>query len=509
MQMRLRLAADASLNSVFAEYDDALWGTFHLLFRAGGDRTGENLQGRVLSYAAENLGDEAYAWGQQTDWFFLHPESAEVSDIVFATDQNGAVFEQAVKDYMRSGMVTIMIDELISRLGVFSGGDAQQQLEGIDGKGDFSFDAIYGDYKDLKEKAEEAKRKQEEEQGQEQGDEPEDTPAVGGDETPGYASGEEQGLTLEDVLETVKNLMLHGFMGIVVDNPNGISHQNVTGSDYPSHLSGGEKSRHANLSPVTANGSSSSLVDKLLVDEYLLRFLDCYTTLHDLDVEEDNSTPEYQVEYVIAGKNSDYDNLKTVVNRLLWFREGLNMIYLLSDSAKREEVQLLALVLIAPTGQLYLTDLAAGVLMAAWAFAESLRDVKGLLAGGKVPLLKDASTWKTSLENITTDIAEGANDGEVDDLPTDPGLTYVDYLRILMAFVNPELRNYRGMDMIQAAMRRTREGFNMTQCVYACSASITASGSYRFLIFAPLLPSGKEGGYQLSCRTWYGYKKRS
>lgn len=527
MHMRLRLAADASLESVFAEYDDALWGRFHLLFRSAGDRSGETLGNRVLSYAKESLGDDVNLFGGYPDWFTLEASSAEVSDIVYVTDQNGAVFEDAVLDYMKGGIIRILLEEMIGRLAVFNDEDAKNKLDESGKKGEFSFNSIYSDYEDLKKEAEEAHKREEEARlkeeearqaengdgGGESASPPPDgeagSPAGGTQPSDVGGSTEEQpGITMDDILKTIKNLMRHGFMGIVVDDPNGFSRKAVSGADYPSRLSQSAKSRRAAMTPVMSGGSSGNLKNRLLVDEYLLRFLDCYTSEDDPEEKEDEYTPELQVEYVIAGKNSDYDNLKAVVNRLLWFREGLNMAYLLADAPKREEVTLLATALISPTGQMYLIPPAVGLLTAAWAFAESLHDVKALLAGGRVPFLKDGASWKTSLENIASDIATASDVREDEELPTGKGLTYVDYLRIFLAFANPESRNYRGMDMIQASMRKIRSDFSMNQCVYACSATVRATGPYRFLIFSLLLPHGKEGGYDISCKTWYGYKHR-
>lgn len=530
MHMRLRLAADASLESVFAEYDDALWGTYHLLFRSAGDRSGETLKGRMLSYANDTLGDSENLFGGYPDWFTLEPLSADVSDIVYVTDQNGAVFEDAVLDYMKGGIIRILLEEMMGRLAVFNNDDAKEKLDESGKKGEFSFNSIYSDYENLKDEAEEAHRREEEarlkeeEARQGEGDDvdgseadspPSASDGEGGSPTDGSqtldgggSEAEQQGISMDDILKTIKNLMKHGFMGIVVDDPNGFSHKAVSGEGFPSHLSQSAKSRRSAMTPVSASGSSSNLKNRLLVDEYLLRFLDCYTSEDDPDENEDEDTPEFQIEYVIAGKSSDYDNLKAVVNRLLWFREGLNMAYLLTDAQKSEEITMLATALISPTGQLYLIPPAAGLLTAAWAFAESLHDVKALLAGGRAPFLKDGSSWKTSLENIGSDIATAASTREDEELPSGKGLTYVDYLRILLAFVNPESRNYRGMDMIQASMRKIRPDFNMTECVYACSATLAAAGPYRFLIFPQLLPHGKEGGYRISCKTWYGYKRR-
>ena len=54
---------------------------------------------------------------------------------------------------------------------------------------------------------------------------------------------------------------------------------------------------------------------------------------------------DYEMEYLIGGKNADQENLKAVVNRLLLMREGANLLYLETDSTKSQEAMSVALAL--------------------------------------------------------------------------------------------------------------------------------------------------------------------
>ena len=49
----------------------------------------------------------------------------------------------------------------------------------------------------------------------------------------------------------------------------------------------------------------------------------------------------YQIEYILSGKSSDLENLRTVVNRLLILREAANFVYLICDTDKKQRRSLL------------------------------------------------------------------------------------------------------------------------------------------------------------------------
>ena len=46
---------------------------------------------------------------------------------------------------------------------------------------------------------------------------------------------------------------------------------------------------------------------------------------------------QYELEYILAGKNSDIENLRWVAGRLILFREAANAVYLYSDRVKVAE----------------------------------------------------------------------------------------------------------------------------------------------------------------------------
>ena len=99
------------------------------------------------------------------------------------------------------------------------------------------------------------------------------------------------------------------------------------------------------------------------------------------------------------------------MKRLLLWREVANVIYLFSDSAKCAEAEILALTL---TAVLLVPELAQPVkysILFAWAYVESLADVRALLNGGKVPLMKAGGEWKTSIQSLIG-FTGGAGEGE-------------------------------------------------------------------------------------------------
>lgn len=98
------------------------------------------------------------------------------------------------------------------------------------------------------------------------------------------------------------------------------------------------------------------------------------------------------MEYILGGKNSDRENLKSVAAKLLLIRQGVNMAHLLADGGKRIQLETLSLAIASS----FLVPPAAAVIEAAllvcWAFAESVLDVRELFAGGHVPLVKMRQT---------------------------------------------------------------------------------------------------------------------
>lgn len=191
---------------------------------------------------------------------------------------------------------------------------------------------------------------------------------------------------------------------------------------------------------------------------YMMQHLTDYTSM-----EHATDPLRYQLEYVIGGKNTDQENLKAVVYRLLAAREAANMMCLLQDPTRQAEIHEMALVICAAIGFPALEGIVSLALQAAWAFGESLLDVRQLLTGGKVPLVKTGDTWMVSLHQLAkiTELLKNSRAVE------QKGMTYQEYLGILLMTGKSEVQTERTMDIVEAVIRGMsgKENFRLDQGV--------------------------------------------
>lgn len=202
-------------------------------------------------------------------------------------------------------------------------------------------------------------------------------------------------------------------------------------------------------------------------DAFFLAYLQEYlTAATDFLVEEKDGGTwlDYQLEYVIAGKDSDIENLESVCSRLLALREGVNYAYLLTDGAKVAECEALAAAMVGVTMIPGLVEAMKHVLLLTWAFAESVVDVRALLDGNRVVFWKDSGSWRLSLRGA---LELGASGGESDGADDAEGLSYREYLGILLTLSGRERKALRCLDVIEGVVRGSSggSGFYVDQCV--------------------------------------------
>ena len=109
-------------------------------------------------------------------------------------------------------------------------------------------------------------------------------------------------------------------------------------------------------------------------------------------------------------------------------------------------------------------------LILCWSFAESILDLRELLHGGKVPLVKSAQDWQLSLENLP-ELLDRLDSGR---RSSEDGISYEDYLQILLLTQSRQEKLTRGMDMVELSVRsRTgQENFRLDCCIEAIEASV-------------------------------------
>ncbi|MGN0318775.1 MAG: DUF5702 domain-containing protein [Lachnospira sp.] len=237
----------------------------------------------------------------------------------------------------------------------------------------------------------------------------------------------------------------------------------------------------------TSFSSNQSLVkdmaDAALFDEYLMTHFDIYT-----DYLEENSSDaetgallDYTIEYIIGGAEKDSENIKTTIMEIALIRQGMNLSYIISDSGKRNEAYAMSAAFLGFTGSDAVIRVGQYLIMAFWAMGESVMDLRELYDGKRVEFVKTADTWKLSLVNLMSmqfESETAAVTKETDSTKKEEqGLSYKDYLRMLLFVIDSGDKNYRTMTAMELRMiEMGHEDFRMNNYI------IAAKGKAEFCI---------------------------
>ena len=357
------------------------------------------------------------------------------------TDGNGEVFYQQAVKYMRETLGSQGVQILLGKLK-----DQEEKTETAEKKGQQAengdtMSSYDSEISDAAKKSEESKN----------------NPESFGDGGNGEDFSGGVNKEVENPIPVIRRVRKMGLLDLVIPAEYGISDA-VTDKRI---LASGRNLQKGMLldSDIQAE---DSYIDGVLFGQYLLKKLGNYRKPASAGL-------NYQVEYILGGKNSDRENLKSIATKLLLIRQGVNMAALFADGGKRIQIETLSLA-IAST---FLVPPAAVVIEAAlmfcWAFAESLLDVRVLFSGGHVPLVKTASDWQLSLSNLSDILNRLDHTGK----DSAGGMSYEDYLRVLLIAKGKQEKVIRGMDMIECAVREKgkRPGFQMDHCIVALEAS--------------------------------------
>lgn len=260
----------------------------------------------------------------------------------------------------------------------------------------------------------------------------------------------------------------------------------------PSRNQNDDESVDSALSILKSGNYADSITELLQSSPSELLFIRKYMNSHwkVADSKKHYFTNEW--EYIIKGSMNDETNLKACKRRIFAIRNALNLIYLYKDPSKVEAVTAIAeLITPGPAG-----ILTQAIIMEAWAALESETDVQNLLEGKRVPVMKTAKTWNTGLEGVlhdqdmkekldeesrnlleekNTEVKEAA--GDTIRKTIEEGLTYEDYLMVLMVAMGSETRILRVMDLVQINMKyRYYLDFNLAEYYGGVNFTIHVNG---------------------------------
>ena len=235
---------------------------------------------------------------------------------------------------------------------------------------------------------------------------------------------------------------------------------------------------------VRPDSDPDSMVNEFFFNEYLVWKCSSYTK--DLK----HPSMSYELEYILNGKNTDTANLRKTVETLLLTRAAADTIVVMKDDAKKSQAKLTAEII---SAILFLPEIAEPLeklILLAWGFAEGVVDVRTLLKGGRVPLMKSSPEFSiktiAQLPLFMTMTGKNAEN-------SGGGLSYADYLRIFLALENKSKKVMRAMDVIELYMRTTEgnSAFRMDGCIEYIQADIEAVSRF---------------GYEYSIRRDFAYE---
>lgn len=427
MRMRVEMAMDMGMQSVFAEYNRALLEEFDLYFI---DSSYGNVKGdsyytaqRFRNYMDYNLNP---AKGQvitlSRDLFGLGTDSVNVNMESLATDSGGRVFKRQAITYIKDKYGMSLIEDI-------AGAKNEYEQYGID------------DYDAAKMREENAKKlKKADNAKDEEGEKIEYTNPA--DKVEKSRAGV-LSLLLEDAEVSDRSLNLSSRVS--------------------------ERTLKSGDGIVGASGLDSVNND-MLFDLYIEEKFSSY--IKDVG----RKGLRYEIEYILNGGKTDKDNLRKTVEKLLMIRESANCIYIFDDEAITEQAKVVSEIICALIEMPELEEPFTYSILFAWAFAESCVDVRTLLDGGRVPIVKSKENW--NLKTIADAIAFKSHlkDGQ----KNSTGIDYRIYMQLLLLMENDKDKIYRSLDMIENDLHYItgNENLKMDDCIEFLEVEAKVSSAY-------------------------------
>lgn len=257
----------------------------------------------------------------------------------------------------------------------------------------------------------------------------------------------------ENPIEHVNGLKSSPLLELVTPKEMQLSQKSLVLGETLSH-----RSRNQGYGDFLNEEASTGTLSELLFGEYVMEHFSAAAD------EEHSGVLDYQVEYILEGKGSDRENLEAVVKKLLLLRFVVNYAYIQTDEAMKGEAEALALTLCSLLAVPAITQAAAQAILLAWAYGESIVDIRALLAGNRVAFIKSKDSWQLSLSSL---LSLGTAEDNSDGADAQNGVSYTDYLKILLFLEKRETAGIRTLDLIEQNLRseQGQSYFHADQCI--------------------------------------------
>ncbi len=452
VRLQTEFAADVAVNSALAEFSKELFEQYDLLMidTSYGTGTGQlsNTEQHVRKYMEANLSSGGIQGMGTADFTRTSLSWLTLSETRFALDGGCAVLREQVNAYMSAEPIESLLSDVLSNVNNYNG---------------FGFDLSEWSRK-KSQNEEELHSALENAQNHRQDSEEEEDTDESRTEALNYA--ESYGIDEDHAMnpwKEINSMCSTPILTLVLENGAAISSEAVSGNEYVSHRTWNQGS-----GTTAQNSHHYEQADALFMNQYIYEKCGNY-----LDVREKDRL-KYQQEYLLFGGDSDRANLEKMAETLLLIRLAANTAFIMTDGTKRAEAAawgtIIALICLSPE----LEELFTNAILLSWSYVESVNDLKILFKKGKVPIMKDNNSWGTSLLSIFKPELSGDSNGE--------GLSYEEYLRILLFLENADMRDYRLMDVMEMDIRKAENSssFRMDYCMDTFTANMEVRSSFGY-----------------------------
>ena len=440
IRMETEGVMDVALFSIFGEFHRELLEQYDLFFidtsygegRPKIQRAEEHLQ----YYMNQNFEKKVVSnWVKNRDLTELHCDNVVFENYSYASDQEGQVLKTQILDYMQYKNGSSILEK------------GKNSISSIKPQADSKMDI-----EDQWSQAEERLQTLVEERKKDFID-PE--------------TGEEIPTGFDNPASHIREIKAQGTLGLVLAKETTLSPMVITPSYYFSH-----RNTNQGKGEITRKESAlDKVTGKILLGEYFLE--KCSSFQNPME----KAVLKYQIEYLLHGKESDLENLEATVEDILLIREGINFTYLMTDTGKVKEAEALAWILSAVFMSPEIKEALKLTILFAWTYAESVKDIRILMDGNSLPLVKNEENWNTPLAQLFS-FTSHLGDYHV----AESGMTYEDYVRYFLNIKTDKELLYRFMDICEMDIRITdsNQYFQMDGCIWSVKAKANVSSGYGY-----------------------------
>ena len=154
--------------------------------------------------------------------------------------------------------------------------------------------------------------------------------------------------------------------------------------------------------------------------------------------------------------------MESVLFRLFLLRISGNYGCLAKDMGRVAEAEALAVTISALLLMPEAVEALKQMILVAWAGGESVMDLRCLLDGRKVPLVKSADKWVVSLSQLPLLLTDG---GSVRGNDSGEGVGYSDFIRMFLFLKSVPEITMRTLDCVEESFHSKHILFQADQCV--------------------------------------------